>query len=301
VNVQLDWTPNIDAAGFYVAEAKGYYAEQGLSVKLMAGGSDAQGNYIDMIETVLGGHADFGESSGIDLLQARARNAPLVAIATIYQRHPLSFSSLAEKRITKPQDLIGKTVQIAPNDRLLFQALLTSEGIDPAQIKTVERIDFTSAPLIKGEADVIDAWVTNENVILKQEGRAINTILPVEYGIEAYPNVIFTTEKMIAEHPDVVERFLRATLQGMQGAIDDPKSAALLAKQRDAALDLSQQTEAMFQAVPFLKPAGSRPGMMTDKTWGITERVMRDQGLLKQPLDIKAAYTLAFLDKVYPK
>ena len=57
----------------------------------------------------------------------------------------------------------------------------------------------------------------------------------------------------------------------------------------------------MFQAVPFLKPAGSRPGMMTNKTWDITERVMRDQGILKQPLDIKAAYTLAFLDKVYPE
>ena len=301
LSIQLDWTPNIDAAGFYVAQAKNYYADQGLTVKLLAGGYDAQGNYIDMIKTVLDGHADFGESSGIDLIQARAQGAPLVAIATIYQRHPLSFSSLAEKKIARPQDLIGKTVQIAPNDRLLFQALLTAQGIDPAQIKLVERTDFTSAPLIKGDADVIDAWVTNENVLLKLQGRAINTILPVDYGIEAYPNVIFTTEKMIAEHPDVVERFLRATLQGIQGAMDDPKSAAQLTKQYDATLDLPEQTEAMFQAVPFLNPAGSRPGMMTDKTWETTQHMMRDQGILKQSIDPKTAYTLAFLDKVYPK
>jgi NitT/TauT family transport system substrate-binding protein len=113
--------------------------------------------------------------------------------------------------------------------------------------------------------------------------------------------VIFTTEKMIAEHPDVVERFLRATLHGIQGAMDDPKSAAQLAKQHDATLDLSEQTEAMFQAVPFLNPAGSRPGMMTDKTWATTQRMMHDQGLLKESLEPKTAYTLAFLDKVYPK
>jgi hypothetical protein len=72
LSIQLDWTPNIDAAGFYVAEANGYYADQGLTIKLLAGGYDAKGTYIDMIKTVQDGHADFGESSGIDLLQARA-------------------------------------------------------------------------------------------------------------------------------------------------------------------------------------------------------------------------------------
>ncbi|HEX6290882.1 MAG TPA: ABC transporter substrate-binding protein [Herpetosiphonaceae bacterium] len=299
IRVQLSWLHTIEWAGFYVAEEHHYYADQALSVRLTPGGEDAQGNYIDPIEVVLRGDADFGVASGGNLVQARANRAPVVAIASIYQRHPMAFTSLAEKQITKPQDLIGKTLHISPDSKLLLDAMLLASGVDPAQVTTEDRTDFTAAPLINGEADIIDTFITNEVVTLKLEGHAINNILPVEYGVEEYPNVIFTTEKMIAEHPDVVERFLRTTLQGMQTAVENPQQVAALAVRHDPSLELRKETEAMYQSVPLLKPMGSQPGLMTAKTWDITYQILRDHGMLKQPLDIKAAYTLAFLDKIY--
>ncbi|MEO7913337.1 MAG: ABC transporter substrate-binding protein [Roseiflexaceae bacterium] len=301
VKVQLSWIPTIEYAGFYIAEDKGYYAEQALTVNLLAGGEDAQGNYINSIDTVLHGQADFGVASGSNLLQARANKAPLVAVASIYQRHPLGFTSLAAKHIMQPRDLIGKTIQIAPDSVLLLQAMLTAQGIDPALVKTEERTDFTIAPLLSGKADVIDTFVTNELVTLKFQHQAVNNLLPFEYGIQEYPNVIFTTEKMIADHPDVVERFLRATLHGLQSAITDPQPVGALSIKHNSSLDLKSETEAMFQSVPLLNPSGSQPGMMTVAIWDATHQMLLDQNVLKQPLDVKAAYTLLFLDKIYAK
>ncbi|HEY0602808.1 MAG TPA: ABC transporter substrate-binding protein [Herpetosiphonaceae bacterium] len=299
--VQLSWIHTIEWAGFYAAEEYGYYTDQALTVDLLAGGEDAQGNYIDPIQTVLDGRADFGVVGGAHLIQARANQAPLVAIASIYQRHPLGFTSLAEKQIATPQDLVGKTVQIAPDSRLLLEAMLTATGVDISQITIEDRTDFSIAPLVNGDADVIDSFITNEAVSLKLAGHKINNILPVDYGVEEYPNVIFTTEQMIAEHPDVVERFLRATLRGMDSAIANPQQVGQLAVRHDSSLDLAKETEAMFQSVPLLKPTGSQPGMMTAKTWQATYQILHDQGILKQPLDVKTVYTLAFLDKIYNK
>ncbi|HEY0737080.1 MAG TPA: ABC transporter substrate-binding protein [Herpetosiphonaceae bacterium] len=299
--VQLSWIHTIEWAGFYAAEEHGYYTDQALTVDLLAGGEDAQGNYIDPIQTVLDGRADFGVTSGGHVIQARANQAPLVAIASVYQRHPLGFTSLAEKQIATPQDLVGKTVQIAPDSRLLLEAMLTATGVDISQITIEDRTDFTIAPLVNGDADVIDSFITNEAVSLKLAGHKINNILPVDYGVEEYPNVIFTTEQMIAEHPDVVERFLRATVQGMDSAIANPQQIGQLAVRYDPSLDLAKETEAMFQSVPLLKPTGSQPGMMTAKTWQATYQILHDQGILKQPFDVKTVYTLAFLDKIYTK
>jgi NitT/TauT family transport system substrate-binding protein len=301
VTVQLSWIHTIEYAGFYTAEDKGYYAEQALTVNLLAGGEDAQGEYINSIDTVLHGQADFGVASGINLLQARANKAPLVAIAAIYQRDPLGFTSLAAKHILKPRDLIGKTVQIAPDSILLLRAMLIAQGVDPALVMTEDRTDFTIAPLLSGKADVIDTYITNELVTLKFQQQAVNNLLPFDYGIQEYPNVIFTTEKMIADHPDLVERFLRATLRGMQSAIDDPQPVGALSVRRNSSLDLQSETEAMFQSVPLLNPPGSPPGMMTAAIWDATHQMLREQNVLDQPLDVNAAYTLVFLGKIYAK
>lgn len=301
VRVQLSWIHSIEWAGLYVAEEKGYYAEQRLATKLLPGGSDAQGNYIDPIGVVVAGNADFGVINGSALLQARENAVPVVAVAAIYQRHPLTFTSLAAKGIIRPQDLIGKKVLISSSSRPLFNAMLTSQGIDPAQFGSEERTDVTSAPLTTGQADVIDGWVINEVVALKQQGQAVNLILPSDYGVEEYPNIIFTTEKMIVEQPAVVEQFLHATLRGIDGVIADPNRGAMLAVQYDPTRNLATETEGIQQSLPLLNPPGSRPGMMNAETWTITERIFREQGILKKPVDSTSAFTLTFLDKIYGK
>ena len=115
-----------------MAEAKGYYADEGLDVELMGGGFDEDGNFISPVDKVLSGEADFGVLSGDLLLANRAEGKPLVAIASIYQRSPAAFASLAKNNIKRPSDLVGKTVMIDLGSAtgLVYKALLSSQGID---------------------------------------------------------------------------------------------------------------------------------------------------------------------------
>jgi NitT/TauT family transport system substrate-binding protein len=301
--VQLPWVHTIEYAGFYMAEEKGYFAAEGLTVKLVPFDFSAPA---EPSPEVAAGRADFGLAGANSMLLARAEGAPLVAVATLYQRNPLALISLAEKNIRRPQDLVGKKVMIDVDNPgnaggLLFTTMIVQQqGIDIAQIEIVPRTDYTNDKLINGEVDVMDAFITNQPVQLEREGHKINAIIPSDYGVDMYANIIFTTEKMIAAEPEVIERFLRATTRGMQSAVDNPEEAAKLAVARGQDLNLESETESMLRSLPLLKPGGSEPGMMTDQTWGLTHQILVEQGILEESFDLKAAYTLEFLRKVYP-
>jgi NitT/TauT family transport system substrate-binding protein len=300
-SIQFSWVHTIEFAGFYMAEANGYYAEEGLDVELKGGGFDEDGNYIPPVETVLNGDADFGVLSGDLLLSNRAEGKPIVAIASIYQRSPAAFASLAENNIRRPSDLVGKTVMIdlGSSNGLIYKALLSSQGIDYDSVNTLPRTDFSNDPLINGEADVLDIFITNEPVALAQQGIDINMILASDYGFDVYANAIFTTEDMLANNPDLVERFLRATLRGTQSAIDNPEEAAALSVSYNDALSLEAEAESMQRSLPLLKPAGSEIGMMRPEVWELTHDILLEQEVLLEPLDIDSAYTMKFLDGIY--
>ncbi|MFN8453503.1 MAG: ABC transporter substrate-binding protein [Anaerolineae bacterium] len=294
VTVQLAWVDSSEYAGFYVAEEKGYYANENLTVTLNELGDASP------IDQVTAGKADFGITSADNLLSARAKGAPIVAIATIFQRSPVAFVSLAEKNITRPQDLIGKKVLVhfEGTTGLVYYALLASQGIAPTEVEGVARTDFGNQPLLDGQVDVMDAFITNQPVQLARAGHQVNAILASDYGIDIYANIIFTSEATLANKPELVEHFLRATIQGMQSVLQDPKGAVALAVARNSDLNLEAETESMNRSLPLLNPAGGRPGAMRPEDWEITHHILLDQGILDKPLDIKAAYNLSFLEKV---
>ncbi len=302
VRVQLSWFHNVEFAGFYMAQDKGFYAEQGLDVELVAGGIEEDGNVIIPVDEVTSGAADFGVSDGGALLLARAEGAPVVAIATIYQLSPVTFTSLAENNIRTPQDLIGKTVSIDEfGSGPIFRALLSSQGIDPADINIVQRTDFSTNTLTNGEVDVLDGWITNEVTLLEAQGVEVNIIMPSEYGIDMYPDVIFTTEDTLANRPDLVQAFITATLRGIQAALDDPDRAAALAVAADPSLDLEGQKQSMLRSLPLLDPPGSYPGAMRAEVWELTMSALLEQGILSEPVDYQAAYTTAFVEAAQPE
>jgi ABC-type nitrate/sulfonate/bicarbonate transport system substrate-binding protein len=299
ITVQLSWIHDVEFAGFYEAIDGGDYAKAGMDVTLSPGGYDADGNFIDPIEQVASGKAQFGMVSAGLLLQARDGGAPLVAVATIYQRSPIAFVSLAKKNIIRPQDLAGAKVAIDPSSSVVYHALLSSQGIDPESVNLEDRIDFTIAPITSGQVDVLDGWVTNEVVSLQQQDIAYNAILASDYGIEIYPDVIFTTEDMINNQPELVASFLKATIAGDQKAIEDPDGAAELVVKYDPTQELDVVRLKMQASLPLLNPAGSRPGMMTDTAWQITKDILVEQGLLSADLDVSKAYTLDFVQQIY--
>lgn len=298
VTIALNWTDDNEWSGLYMADDQGYFADEKLDVTVQLV-SDDEGNWIDPITEVAEGRAQFGVADSADLLHARANGLPLVGVTVIYQQHPLVLTSLAEKNITRPEDLVGKTVHISGVTDVLFRAFLGSQGIDPADVNIVERTDYTSAPLLSGEADVIDAWVTNETVHLSLEGVDYNIIIPADFGIEIYPAVIFTSEDMIANQPDVVQRFANAFLKGQNAAFEDPAKAVDLTVARDDSLSSEVQNEGMQRSLPLIKPAGKEVGMMEAEVWAFTHEMLLEQGIISEPLAIEDAYNLDFVRAYY--
>lgn len=300
ITYQMGWVHEYSSAPFYMAIANGHYAKEGLDVKLTAGGFNDQGA-IDPIAQLTTGAADFTEASVFALLQARAEGQPVVAIATLNQRSPFAIISLADKGIVRPQDLAGKTVAVAEGGATLeYQALVRSQSIDPTKVNQVARTWFGTDPLVKGEVDAFGGWIINEGVELQEGGAKPSFLLLSDYGIDTYDLLILTTEDMVKNQPDKVERFLRASLAGIQDTIDEPEKAIDTTLTYDKALDHDAQLRRLQAFIPLINPAGTQIGMMNPEIWQFNYQLMLDNGLLTQPQDISKAYTMDFLNKLYP-
>jgi NitT/TauT family transport system substrate-binding protein len=299
-SVQFSWLHTMEFAGFYEAVDKGYYAEENLEVRLDEGGFDENGNYIPPVVRVMGGEADFGVAGADVLLQARAVGDPVVGIAAIYQRSPVILVSLAEKNIRTPKDLIGKNIGHDGEGTatyIVYRAFMESEGISPSDVVESQQ-PYTLDNLINGEIDVRTGFINNQPLTLKSMEHDVYLIVPSDYGIGFYNNVIFTTEDTIANKPDLVEKFLRATLRGFDDAIADPKHAAEVSATYSE-WTVEQELDALQASLPLLRPAGQRTGMMEASVWEKTHETLLNQGVLTSPTDYEATYTLTFIEKIY--
>lgn len=304
VGIQFSWVHTIEFAGFYAADEEGYYKDAGLEVTFNGGGYDDAGQYIDPIQRVIDGESLFGVTDAGGLLQARAAGQPLVAIGAIYQQSPAVLMSLADTGITRPQDLLGKRIYTDESNLAVpYRAFLAAEDISTDDITEIPKTDFTLNPLLNGEVDAMLCFITNEVVQARELGHDVNVLVLSNYGIEIYANVIFTTEDTIANQPDLVEKFLGASTKGLQWSVDEPQKAAELVLKRYGDTMTEElkmvQEPGMIASGPLLHPAAMETGMMTEAAWQFTYETLQDQGILTEPLDPSAAYTLDFLSKIY--
>jgi NitT/TauT family transport system substrate-binding protein len=299
INYQMGWVHEYSSAPFYMAVANGHYADQNLDVTLGVGGFNEQGS-IDPVEQVVSGAADFSEASVFALLEARAQGKPVVAIATLNQRSPFAIISLEEEGIVRPQDLAEKTVAVAEGGATLeYKSLISSQSIDPSTVNQVVRSSFGIDPLVNGEVDAFGGWIINEGVALEESGAKPSFLLLSDYGIDTYDLLIFTTEDMIANHPEKVERFLRATLAGLQDTIDDPEKAIDVTLTYDKTLVKDEQLRRLQAFIPLIQPAGTTLGIMQPEIWEFNYQVMLDGEMLIESQDVAKAYTTVFLDEIY--
>jgi NitT/TauT family transport system substrate-binding protein len=299
VSIQLGWIHEYSTAEFYTAQKNGRFAAQNLDVDMQEGGF-IDGKYVDAVTEVLAGKADFGLSSDYSLIQNRADGKPLVAIAAITQHSPVAIIALAKSNIRRPQDLIGHKVAVADGGSLmLYNALLSSQGIDQSKVTTISRKDFGIDPLIKGDVDAIVGWIINEGVQVKQAGYEPSYILMSDYGIDSYNTVLFTTDHMIKDKPQVVQKFLNAVVQGINDVVSNPEQAVDYTLTYGKNLKKDDQTLRLQALLPLINPAGSKPGMMDDATWTTISQIATDQKLLTKPISVTSVYTLTFLKQLY--
>lgn len=298
-SLQLSWVFDYSSAGFYAAELNGHFAKEGLDVTLSEGGF-VGGKYVEPIDEVIAGDHDFGMASDSALLQARAQGKPVVALATVLQRSPAAIISLPDSNITRPQDLIGKTVAVSDGGaRQTYDALLKSQGIDPAQINTVSRTEFGIEPLLNGDVDALYGWIINEGVLVREAGQEPNIILISDYGIDSYDFLVFATEKTVKERPELVEHLMRAMLAGLQDVVDNPEQAAEYILRYNSELKKDEQLARLQAMIPLIHPARSQIGMMQQANWNSVAQILIDNGTLDSSANVSEIYTLDFLNKIY--
>lgn len=223
VSVVLDWTPNTNHTGLYVAKKLGYFEEQGLDVDILLPG-DAGADQL-----VASGKAEFGVSYQESITQARVQDVPLVSIAAVIQHNTSGFASLAANSITSPKDFEGKTYGGwgAPLEHAVLQSLMQTEGADVNKLDIVNAdVDFFTMM----QKDIDFAWIYYAWTGIEAElrGEKLNMMYLTDYSeqLDYYTPVLATNEKMISENPDTVKAFVAAVAKGYEYAIHQPKEAA---------------------------------------------------------------------------
>ena len=216
VALQLLWDHQFQFAGYYAAEAQGFYADEGLEVHLKHGGYGDSGEAVNPVEEVVFGRADFGVTRS-DVLLERMLGLPVVALAAIYQRSPFILVSTAASGIRRLEDIGQKPVMLslpeghgAPR-RIDVEtlAMLNQAGID-YRVLNNRPPSWRYSDLVTGETALIPGYITDSPLHVKRAGGEPVIISPLDYGVDLYGDVLFTSEHMLSSNRDVVARFRRA-------------------------------------------------------------------------------------------
>ena len=287
VTVRLKWFNQAQFAGFYVAQDKGLYKSANLNVNIQPGGPD-----FPAVQMVAGGNEQFGVTGADQILIARSKGVPVVAVAVIYRRNPFVLFSLAKSGIKTPADYVGKKVgvKIGGNEELIYRAVLAKAGIDKSKLTEIP-VKFDITPLLTGDIDVWPGYLINEVLAAKEKGFDVNIVSPPDYGIDLYADTLFTTEKMLKEKPDVVHKFVDATLKGWNDAIAAPEEAARITVKYGDKLTYDHELAMMKASIPLLKPDGKPVGAMDEAGWSAAQKLLIGAGFQKEPVNIAQAFS----------
>ncbi len=298
VTVQLKWIHQAQFAGVYTADQKGFYAEENIDVTVIPGGPDI--SLDKMIADLISGKSSFAIRGADEIIKTRANGTPIVAIAVFFQRNPVVYVSLKGSGIQHPQDLVGKKVMMPKPLEIQHQALFQKLGIDPT---TIELIPYERdvMPLVTGQIDAHMLYRTGLALEFEEKGYELDFIWLDDYSIHFYADTIAATEQLIQQNPELVERFLRATLKGWRYAIENPAEAVDLTLQYDPTLDREVQLRMMEAQTPLIHTGATEIGWMKDSVWQQMYQMLIDGGILAQPINVAEAYTMQFLNKIYGK
>ena len=281
VTLRLKWLHQSQFAGYYAAEQEGFYAEEGINIELVPGGAETPS-----IQIVAGGAEQFGVSGMSQLMEARAEGIPVVALATTYRKNPLVWFGIDES-IQTPQDLIGKKVGLTEgsNSDLLFRAMIQSAGLNIEDIDTVP-VKYNLPLLLEGEVDVYEGYLTDQPISVELAGYDTYIINPSDYGVYFYGDTLFTTEKVIQEDPDLVERFIRASIKGWEFAYNNPEKTVDYVLMYSDQLNKEQELRGMEASLELIQPDDKPIGTIEMEVVQQMQDLLVGFGIIESPIDL---------------
>lgn len=293
VRLGIGYVPDVQFAPLYVAQNKGYYADEGLEVEIEYGFEN------DFVALAAQGDREFAIASGDQVILARSQELPVTYVLKWYQRYPVALVMPTSAGITEPQDLAGKTVGLPGFFGASFigwKALAHAAGIDESNV-SVKEIGFTqTAAIQQGLVDAAMVYIANEPNQLRSQGIEVDVIEVSDY-IDLVSNGLVVGETLIAENPDLVRRMVRATLRGLADTIANPEEAFAIVRQvipeiTDEAAPT--QRKVLEDSMELWK--SDQLGVSSPQAWQESVDFMVETGLLEQAIEVDKLYTNQFVD-----
>ena len=294
ITLPMGYIPDPQYAPFYVAVDKGYYAAEGLDVEF---------DYsfeTDGVALVGAGERPFAIVSGDQVILARAQNLPIVYVMEWFQKYPIAVVSKADAGIETPADLAGRNVGLPGffgASYVGYVGLLDAAGLTEADVDGND-IGFNQVEsLLADQSEAVVGYGNNEPLQLQSRGEEINVIYVADY-IDLVANGIITNETLLAENPELVEAFVRATLRGLADTLANPDEAYEISKKFVEGLDDSRMN-VLEASLPMW--AAATLGQTDAASWQQTQDVLLKMGFLDAPVEnLDAAFTNEVIEKVQP-
>ena len=290
IRFQTDWFPQPEHGGYYQAAAKGFYAAEGLEVEILPGGPNAQ-----VMTTVAVGRADLGMTNGDDVIVAVARGVPIKMVGAEMQRDPQGILFHTEHPLRSLNDLEGRTLMAGAGSTWI-EVLRKKVGVKFNLIPLVGDL----ARFMNNQEFIQQCFVTNEPFFARQRGASVGALLIASDTYEPY-RVMFTGTGFLAKHPDLVGKFVRASIRGWEdylGGDPAPGNALIVAKRNDLPPEfMAYSIKAMneYKLVSGDPAKGEAAGQLTAARLQKQIDLLQEVGVLDKPVAVGDVATFEFI------
>lgn len=294
IKVILDYVPNTNHTGMYVAQNMGYYEEEGLEVEIVEPTEGATNTLI------AAGKGDFGISYQEDVTYALTTKEPLPikAIATIIQHNTSGFASVKSKNISSPKDFEGKVYAGwgSPAEEAIIKAVMKKDGADGDKIKMVS-LDNLSYSMLDGEIDLIWLYWAWDGIAARRDGMDLNYIelRDLDERLDYYTPVIVANNDTLNNEPEKVEAFLRATAKGYNYTIENPEKAAEILHSYAPEYDAEMLKESQMYLAGKYTEGSYGWGNMDAGVWERYMDFMMEYGLIDKKVSASECFTNQYL------
>lgn len=298
VTFGIDWKAEAEYGGYYQALAAGIYARHGLDVTIEQGGPQ-----VNQTQMLIAGRLDFSiTSNSLLALNFVRQNIPFRTVAAMFQKDPSVLIAHPGQGNDNFAALKGKPIMISADTRAGWWNFLKAKfGYTDAQIRPYT---FNLQPYVANKSVIQEGFLGSEPFSIEQAtGQKPVVLLIADAGYQGYAQLFGTSDKMIAEKPDLVQRFVNASIEGWYSYLyGDPTPGNQAIKKAnpemtDALIAYGRATLKEHGVIDSGDALKDGIGAMTNARWKSFYESMTDVGLYPKGMDYRNAYTLQFVDK----
>ena len=291
VRLQTDWYPQPEHGGFYDAQIRGYYKDEGLDVTILPGGP-----YVNTAQQVSAGTTQFAMGSSDNILESIGNGVPLVAVAATMQHDPQAVMVHQDSPVHSFQDLDGHAVAIRLGASTWFEYL-----VKRYQLRNVREIPatYSVANFLRDPGYIQQIFVTSEPFFARQAGAQVRTLLISQAGYDPY-RVFLTSRSFLQQHPEIVAKFVRASLRGWRDYLVHPDDINAAIGKLNPAMSVAQMKfsyEGLRDQHFITGDAanGADLGRFDPARWTSMYQQLLDLKVITKPFDPTIAYTMRFM------